>query len=355
MSPRKGRFGPDTNAGAERSAMRVAVLITWRPTSPFRFSEELAGLSTWTVDTIGGLFPKRRTLLWKAVVVWPMYTLVPLLFLARIRRYDHVICWQQAYGIVLGCLLRISPFRVASRVHIMTLIVVPGKRRGAWLRIIRFALASKNVASVVVHNEAELALYRALFPQSAEKFRYVTYTAADVVGIDSLQICDDDFFLAAGRSNRDNDFLIRYFAIRPNRRLVILTDVLPEKGTPANVTVLVGRYGRDYFEVLARCHAVVMVFEDPTISAGQLVFLQALQLGKPVVATYSSCLQGYLHDGSNGLMVPKSEEGLDNGFRQLDEAATYARLAERGPRDYEERFGFRRLATEMFKVLVHSG
>lgn len=331
--------------------MRIAVLITWLPSSAFRFSEALEAVSGSSVDTIGGPFPRRRTALRKLLMVWPLYALVPMRFIAKMNQYQHVVCWQQAYGIVLGILLRALPIRVACRIHIMTFIVVPKKRKGLWVRLISYALGCQNVESVVVHNPAELILYRQLFPEASKKFHFVMYTAADVPERTKFVVEDRGFVLAVGRSNRDNSFLIDYFSRRPTKRLVILTDDSVEDDLPENVTVMKGVYGVDYYAVLAKCHAVVMAFKDPTISAGQLVFLQALQFGKPVVVTESECLFGYVEDGINGVIATKSWDGMDKAFQTLEDPGVYRRLASRGPVDYVERFGFHRLAAEMFALI----
>lgn len=162
---------------------------------------------------------------------------------------------------------------------------------------------------------------------------------------------DEGFYLAVGRSNRDYAFLMDYFASRPDRRLVVLCDAPDVRSVRPNVTVVHNAFGSAYFDYLSRCHAVILVFKDPTVSAGQLVFLQAMQFGKPVVATRSQCLAGYLENERNGLMCEKTHQGLDHALERLREGALYWRLAEAGPADYSRRFGFEPLARSLLTII----
>jgi glycosyltransferase involved in cell wall biosynthesis len=330
---------------------RAAVAVTWRLREPFRFSEELTRLSGWQVETVGGFFPRRQTRLTKALVIWPQYLLVALRLLLRAGRYHRIICWQQVYGIALALAIRGLRLRIDTRIVILTFILTPGKRRGLWRQLIRFALGCTNVRAVVVHNDAELDLYRSLFPESARKFHQATYTAADVPGLARYPILDEGFYLAVGRSNRDYEFLTDYFMHRQDRRLVILCDA-PEVRPPGkNVIVLRNIFGARYYDYLSRCHAVLLTFKDPTVSAGQLVFLQALQFGKPIVATRSHCLDGYLEDGRNGLLCDKTADGLDAALRRLQDPSARERLAQAGPADYARRFGFEPLARRVLAII----
>lgn len=87
-----------------------------------------------------------------------------------------------------------------------------------------------------------------------------------------------------------------------------------------NVQVISDAFDERYYRYLSRCHAVLLPFKDAMASSGQLVFLHAIQFGKPVIATRSSCLDGYLIDGKHGYIIDKSECDLDLKVEALEDA-----------------------------------
>jgi glycosyltransferase involved in cell wall biosynthesis len=331
---------------------RAAVLVNWRVHTPFALATALAQTSGWAVDTLGGPFPRRLTRWRKWLLAWPAYLWVPLAFLARARRYRYVVAWQQVYGLVLALASRLLPWPQGLRICILGLIVTPGKRRGPARRLLGWALGSPHVAAAICYNAREAALYRQVFPLAAHKI--VDARLSDDIGpLARLAIADEGYFVAAGRSNRDHDFLLEVFAGLPDRRLrIVCDDFAALRPLPPNVEVLTHCFGDDYLRELARCHAVVMAFHDETMSSGQLVFLHAAQLGKPVVATRSHALDGYLEDGVDGLVVDKRIEAFRAELAALDDPARHRALAEAAQRRWAERFGFAALARGVHRLLT---
>ena len=331
---------------------RIAVVVPWEPKRIFRFSAKLAAVSSNVVDTIGGWAPRRQTLLNRLVFIYPQYLFMPLRMLVIGRRYRYLVTWQQVHGIVLALLLRMMGVSRFSGVVIMTFILMPAKRRGLPLRLIRFALESPFIRRVIVFNENEMALYKALLPSVSEKFRYVLYTAADIEDVARFNCRDAGYFVAAGRSNRDYDFLIDFFRAHPEKKLIILSDQY-YANVPPNVEVVGDAFDDRYYKYLSASHAVILPFKDLTASAGQLVFLHAIQLGKPVIATRSTCLDGYFMDGVHGFYVDKDALDLARAMEALENPQTYARLSEIGPNDYKRRFGFDPLALGIWQSICN--
>jgi glycosyltransferase involved in cell wall biosynthesis len=331
------------------ASCETVVLVNWPATRPFPFAAALASLSGDPVETIGGWFPQRFAGAGK-LVHWLQYFLVPLKALVTRHRVRRVICWQQGYGIALALLLRALPLRVRLDVYVLTFIVKPAKQRGALRWLIDAALGCENVRAVVCYNEDELARYRAIFPRRAHKLFAARFTE-DLPERPPGGVAKGDYYLAAGRSNRDYAFLADFFARHPERTLYVVCDALPRRRWPPNVRIFDATYGDDYLALLAGCHAVLLAFEDETISAGQLVFLKALQLGKPVVATQSSCLRGYLLHDRNGYEVPKSDAALAGALAALDAPGEYARIAAFQVEDFRRRFGTDALAGRVLELI----
>ena len=331
--------------------LRAAVLVNWVVDKPFGFSINLNKIGGWVVTTIGGPFPRKINLLSRIFLVWPGYALVPLKVLFVLRRFDVIIAWQQVYGIALALLIRLLQLKPSVKICILSFIIKPAKQKGTFRKVINYALQCSCVHSIICYNETEMAQYKKLFPNVAHKFSSAILSE-DIEDIQSFQMSDGDYYVAAGRSNRDNNFLIDYFSKHPARKLHLITDQMNSAKLPSNVLLFDNTFGRDYLQQIAGCKAIVMAFKDDTMSSGQLVFLHALQFGKPVVATHSKCLTGYIIHELNGLEINKDINELEFALQKLDDENCYKLISSNGLRDYEQRFGFAQLASRVIEVVL---
>lgn len=323
---------------------RWFVGVTWPGNQRFTFADELALHVEGEVRCVGVAFPRRQPPLMKYFVVWPLFAWVTLrLFFLSIDQRSRIVCWQQAYGLGLGLIWRALEaigVKPHATIDVLTFIATEPKRRGVARWLIAQALSARAVRVVLVFSQRELFNYRQVFPEVAEKFSFVVYTAADVPH--ATCVTDDEYYLAVGRSNRDHHFLVDAFRAFPQRRLIVLTDQ-HERSLSPNVEVMVGAFGNRYFQLLQRCRAVVLAFADPDISAGQLVYLQAVQYGKPVLTSRSACLEGYVKDGITGLVYEKDIASLDAALSVVEGERWYAEATAACAADYPARFGFPRL------------
>lgn len=121
------------------------------------------------------------------------------------------------------------------------------------------------------------------------------------------------FVLSAGRTLRDYPLLLR-IADQLNVPLHVIAGQadLRSAACPGNVTVH-HEVSRDvYLDDLRRCALVVLPLLPTERSTGQVVLLEAMALGKPVVATASPGTMDYVQDGVTGFLVPP-----DNATRLL--------------------------------------
>jgi glycosyltransferase involved in cell wall biosynthesis len=323
---------------------RIAILYDSIPAEN-RLTAALARASGAAVDAFGIWFPARRTAVWRYLVQTPLMLLFPLGMLGRLGRFDVIYCWQQNFGIVLGLVIRLLALRSHADIHVLGFIATARRRQWPLRPLIGFALGCRAIKTIVCFNTAELALYRATFPDIRTKFRTTLLAEA---GIDA-PVADDGYFLAAGRENRDYAFLLSCFARWPERRLVVVSDTLGPVDAP-NIAVHSATYGAAYVDMVARCHAVVFAFQDPNISSGQLVFLQALKLGKPVIATKSGCLAGYLIDDENGLAIAKDPAALDKAIAALADPVRWREMANTQMADHAARFAMDSFAERIIAI-----
>lgn len=53
---------------------------------------------------------------------------------------------------------------------------------------------------------------------------------------------------------------------------------------------------------------VVIPLQDLNISSGQLMLLQAMQLGKPIIVTNNCAIYDYIEDGKTGLILANEKK-----------------------------------------------
>jgi glycosyltransferase involved in cell wall biosynthesis len=117
---------------------------------------------------------------------------------------------------------------------------------------------------------------------------------------------DDGYVFAGGGTGRDFATLIE--ALRsteiPLRVVTFSPETLAWKGElPANVHVEWRMSPSAFLERMAAARLVVVPLRDARSDFGQTTVVQALALGKPVVATRSPGVADYVHDGREGLLV----------------------------------------------------
>ena len=153
----------------------------------------------------------------------------------------------------------------------------------------------------------------------------------------------EGYVLAAGRTLRDYPTLLRA-AGSIGAPIVIIAgrDDLTDAPTPPNVSVL-REVPRDaYLDRLRRCSVAVVPLRPTERATGQVVLLEALAMGKPVVATRSPGTVDYVREGETGLLVPPGDDrALAAAVRRLlDDSALAGRLSTCAVEEVRMRYTF---------------
>jgi glycosyltransferase involved in cell wall biosynthesis len=239
---------------------------------------------------------------------------------------------------------------IQSEIYILTFIATPKRQAGIVRDIIEYAIGCKQISKIICYNLDELKLYQQVFPVVASKFAFIPLSE-EFPEAEEFEIKDNGYFFAAGRSNRDYEFLIKYFHEHTDKTLYIVADFIDKNLATENIKIFTNTYHAEYFKLLAGCHAVLIAFQDETISSGQMVFLHALQLGKPVIATRSSCLKGYLIDGKNGYEIEKTTDAMENAISSLENAECYALISDKNKIDHRDKFSFESMGRRVYEII----
>ena len=129
-------------------------------------------------------------------------------------------------------------------------------------------------------------------------------------------IINGDYYLAAGRSNRDYSWLIDSFN-GINQKLIIINDQLKEYNDD-NIQIKDNVWKADYIKYLKECKGVILPIDDPNVDSGFLVLLQAMACKKPVIITKPSCIaDDYLDNMVNGIIINKNKDELVEALTML--------------------------------------
>ncbi len=268
------------------------------------------------------------------------YFLFPLKPFLQRKRLGVLISWQQFYGIVFAWLCKLFSVKKTVTLIIMTFIYRPkagvmGKIYEWW---VRKAVCSRYVDKVVVYSDTEIDFYHERLGIARDKLQFIPLSIAEIPAEDALPspLSGERFIFSAGKSNRDYEFLITALAGSPYR-LVIASDTCRRPGCD-NIMVRHDLWDEDMLHYMRHSHCVVIPLKDLNISSGQLVLLQAMQLGKPVIVTRSRAIACYVRDGWNVLTIDNTPEqllaALDTLYHDED---TYRRLAQNAIDTYRQR------------------
>ena len=178
----------------------------------------------------------------------------------------------------------------------------PIKRRlGGW--------ACQHVDRFLVHSPVEVDLYSRWLGLPAKRFEFVPLQRGRV-SIDRVEDTAAPFLLAMGSAHRDYDTLIRA-VIELGIRTVIVTrkDEIDRLPRSANVEFKTGLTEVECLDLLARARLSVTPVANMETASGQITFINAMQLGVPVLATRCPGTDGYIEDGKTGVLLTPFDVG----------------------------------------------
>ena len=259
-------------------------------------------------------------------------------------RPTHAVVNTEVEALVFG-LVKVFA-RVQTKIIFETFIYTSrgegllGRLHRAYLRLIL-----SRVDAALCHARHETREYKQSFASTGCQFLFVPY-GTTVHGREAMineaavrPPSDPPLLVTAGRSARDYTTLLAAIRGLPCRLLIISDsfDISIEPRQSAQVTVLRNCFGMEYLQQLARAELVVVPLARDSISAGQMVLLQARALRKPLIITRTATTVEYATDGEDALMVERSDvAGLHAAIeRLLQDAALRETLAARGGARFE--------------------
>lgn len=283
------------------------------------------------------------------------YVVFPLLLFFRREQYGVIVAHQQFYGLLLAFYCRLFHVSKTFRLVILTFIYLPkqGLIGKLYHRFIQYVVQSPYIDAYTVHSSSEPQRYASQLGVDASRFHFVPLgmnSFSPQPSVPDMQ--RRKYILAVGRSNRDYNFLTQALG-GTEYEVEIICDSYHNSKVPANIHI-----HNDIFSEmplwLHNCYCVVIPLRDPEVSSGQLVLLQAQQMGKPVIVTRSNALKDYISEGVTGLTIQNEPRQLLDALHQLyHDPKLYQQLADNASSNFQQRHSAERQVENTARVIRH--
>lgn len=281
------------------------------------FTKELNKIENLDYRVFGCIIPFRyRTRLMFLIAWYPKLayycSLMAIRSLILDKPHPDVVVVESDIEVLIFSTLRaLLPWK---RPYIVYLSFIYTSRRSPilnWLRRWYFERVLLRCSRILCHSRKEISDYSRLFPKSARNFVFLPWGGNvggwQKVPIEQTDVIADRSFrvLSAGRSGRDYPTLARAIA-HENMDVTVICDNVEALGgikDSSNLHILRDCYDAAYFNELRRCDVVVVPMAVEDISAGQMVVIQAMAYGKPVIVTRTPTIRDYVVEGKEVLMI----------------------------------------------------
>lgn len=214
--------------------------------------------------------------------------------------------------------------------------------------------AGRQIDRFLVHSPVEVERYSRWLGLPAERFEFVPLQRGRIeIGRD--EDTTDPYLLAMGSAQRDYDTLIRAVAELGIRTVIVTRrDEIDRLPKPANVEFRTGLTETECLELLSHARLSVTPIGNVETASGQITFINAMQLGVPVLATRCPGTDGYIEDGQTGILIaPFDTADMRVKIDAIwSDAAMRERIAAEGKRYAEANLSDEAAAATLRRILI---
>lgn len=233
---------------------------------------------------------------------------------------------------------------------------------GSRARRAAYRSAYRNIDLVYCFSENQVPVLVDVLGGNPARVRFVPFGVDDETFVPAGGP-EEDYVLVVGR-DRARDWPTTFAVLRDVRipaKVCCRPADIAGLDVPPNVEI-VGYVERDeYRRLLAHALAVLVVTRPVLYPSGQSVLLEAMAMGKAVLATDTPALRAYFRDGETALAAPVADTGAlsERLVELVGDDRMRARLGKAGRASVEERFSARvmwsAIADDLRLVLATTG
>ena len=234
-------------------------------------------------------------------------------------KYKFIFTFECGPESFLIALFQTITFRHSPK-HVILQFIMREKKNSLKSKLkyffMRFCFVSLHMA--ICSSKAETEYYKAVFGWDEEKVKYVPFHT-DPEFLNPICIETDNYILAAGRTFRDYETFFSAVEELDVQAIVVTSPQgLNHRPVPKNIQIIYELSLSEFTEMMRRSLIVVVPLQDRKISVGQSVVLQAMAMGKPVIATRTNGTVDYIDHMTNGVLVePYNKDNLKNAISML--------------------------------------
>lgn len=252
-----------------------------------------------------------------------------LLLVKLARHYDVVITANIQLAQLYGLWRSLTRWKRPRQI-ILELMLDEARDDFIWkIKIFIQRLCFSSVERIFVSSSDEITSYSARLRIPESRFFFLPFHTNV---IEPKFVEGTGYIFSAGRTGRD--FATLAAAVKGlDVQVVVVSDVYHLEGIvfPPNVDVHCDIPYQQYLQLLNGCSLVVVPLKKLVKSTGQVVFLEAMALGKPVIASFTTGTKDYIENDVTGVLVPPEDvDALRVAIqRYIDGEQTFHDIAER--------------------------
>ena len=240
----------------------------------------------------------------------PLALKIANLLFRECRNDRYIMTFETGIASFIVSLIQTLSFRRTPK-HVILQFIMREKKE-TWpskLKYLFMRTCFSSLHMAICSSRREVEYYEKVFGWDSGKARFVPLHT-DPKLLDQASDTMGDFIFSGGRTYRDYDTLIKAVTGTSIPTVIVSSgSYRPSVGLPPNLTLMRELPLDDFNRLLGGCRVLVLPLEEKEISTGQCVLLQAMAMGKAIVATRTSGTVDYIEDGVDGILVPPHDPG----------------------------------------------
>lgn len=217
-------------------------------------------------------------------------------------RYDVVVTMGVRESMAYGLLCLVTG---RATKQIMCEVFIDAPRRGPawWIKNTLYGLVARRALGMLTNSSVEVETVARRYRLDRARVRYIPLNTN--ITEPRLETEDDGYVLSAGRTLRDYPTLFAAARRIPDIPILVICGAGDLQGLEIPTSVkIIREVSRDaYLDCLRRCRLVALPLLNTERATGQVVMLEAMAMGKPVITTRSPGTVDHIVHNETGLLV----------------------------------------------------